>query len=121
MYTISVGLGDLCDRLTILEVKIERILNADAQRYLIKEFQITSQQLPSDVRNSTRYKSLRETNALIYQLMELYFTTSMNPAEILSFTQEMIELNMKRSRIKKDIDAFFGSEMREVKSYFYPR
>lgn len=119
VFSINVSLGELIDRLTILEVKISRIQGKSNQKFLRDEISHLSKQVPASVGEVT-IAELRKINEAIFDWMEKYYTTEMETEELLVFLQETIRLNILRSERKRAIDFSAGSAVREVKSYFGP-
>lgn len=116
-FSINVSLGELVDRLTILQVKALKIQGSENQALLKGEISYLAKQLPSSV-GEEAITELHKINEEIFDWMEKYYTTKMESEELLVFLQETIRLNILRSEHKRAIDDSVVSVIREVKSYF---
>jgi hypothetical protein len=118
--TIAVPIGDLIDRITILEVKKDLLQNSEQLENVSKELD----SLRSDMKKSQLYvdssliDSLRETNREIYHLMEQIFTGELTDERYAVVSRETVELNVQRAKLKRRINSASGSLLTEEKSYF---
>jgi len=116
---ISVPVADVYDKLTILDIKAENI--EDPSKLLSIRSEITA--LKHDTRNLninfTFYNRLKLINSKLFELLDqMYFLKHdvTHPEYAILSNKSFIE-NDRRFRMKRKINAFHNSEIKEVKSY----
>jgi hypothetical protein len=117
---ISVPIGDLIDRITILEIKQDLIKSSIQLDNITKELNALSAELKNsglEVPGSL-FVSLRETNRKIFLLMEDLFPLTTADANYANLSKETVDLNIVRAQIKREINSISGSSLIEEKSYF---
>ena len=116
--------GEFLDKLTILEIKSERISDQEKLENVRKEKavleRIWQETHKGDIDISNEYKALKEVNEKLWQIEDDIRDKERDKI----FDQEFIELarsvyftNDERARIKKDINLKLGSDLVEEKSY----
>jgi len=118
--TIPISLGELYDKLSILEIKIanmdspQKIANVSKEYKLLREI---AEQYPID---EDFYVRLRKVNAHIWNIED----DIRKKEKDLKFDDFFIHLarsvyvsNDERSKIKKEINELYGSDIIEEKSY----
>ena len=126
LVTIPVSLGELVDKITILEIKAAAITDAAKLANVQHELRILSQLLDtllslSDAgRMASLRDQLREVNQKLWNLEDDIRDCERDK----QFDQHFIELarkvyqtNDNRAQLKKEINVLFGSEVVEEKSY----
>lgn len=120
----QISLGELIDKITILELKSERIDDQNKVKLAQKE-QIILRETLSELNLSSELEnrwltSLKNINAKLWEIED---KLRLKEAEK-SFDKEFVELaravyltNDSRFEVKNEINQTFGSEIREVKSY----
>lgn len=126
---ISIGVGDFLDRLTILEIKFERIQNLEkikvAQGQLAsyqREFQRTVQQFDQDcIRELAELRSkLKEINGHLWDVedaLRLKEATKTFDDDFVKQARRVYVLNDRRAEVKTCIDHACGSAVSEVKEH----
>jgi hypothetical protein len=126
---ISIGFGDFLDRLTILEIKFERIQNLEkkkvAQGQLAsyqREFQRTVQQFDQECRRElAELKSkLKKINGLLWDVedaLRLIEATKCFDDDFITQARRVYVLNDRRAEVKTCIDQACGSTVSEVKEH----
>lgn len=121
---IDVSWGELLDKISILEIKSERITDADALANVRHELALLTsardQSMPSDVDISAEFSELREINKELWDIED-----DIRDCERRSdFGSRFVELaravygtNDKRSAIKRRLNESLGSTLIEEKSY----
>lgn len=116
---LPTSIGEAIDKLTILDIKLERISDiarkADVQREhdaLLKHDMLNSfVQTHSDL-----YNTMKKANAIIWDMMDV-LRTNISTEQYLKTCKDCIELNDIRFRIKARINQASNSDLREQKSY----
>ena len=119
-----IAIGELIDKITILEIKAERIADPAKLRNVLNELKIL-QELKStaglDTSDMEAYsRELKALNAMLWNIEDEIRELEARQ----DFGQRFIELarnvyrtNDRRARVKQRINAAFGSELVEEKSY----
>lgn len=122
--TIQVGSGELIDKITILEIKSDRISDADKLANVRRELAVLTQTLGEQVQPSDELSALTgELKTINEALWEIEDDIRACEAEK-DFGEKFIELaravyitNDKRAAVKKQINLLTGSSIIEEKSY----
>jgi hypothetical protein len=119
---LPTSIGEAIDKLTILDIKLERITDvarkADVQREhdaLLKHSELNDFiQTHADL-----YNTMKRANAIIWNMMDVLRdgATRVSSEEYLKTCKDCIEFNDIRFRIKNRINQASNSELREQKSY----
>lgn len=120
---IEVSIGEIVDKLSILQIKKLNIVDEDKLVNIKKEFDYLLEVVESDLNFSTSnelYEELFITNKKLWDIEDKIRDKERDK----SFDEEFIELarsvyftNDERSKIKKDINIKYGSNFVEEKSY----
>lgn len=122
--SIPVSHGEFFDRLTILEIKREKITDADKLE-IIKEAlaeyrSIVFCSIPRAAEVSSLTDKLRQVNVALWDLenlvREFIRRDDFGPA-FLDASRALYENRDRRSDIKSEIDKVLGSDLCEVKDY----
>ena len=116
---LPISVGEAIDKLTILDIKMERIADiarkADVQREhdaLLKHDMLNSFiQTHADL-----YNTMKKANAILWDMMDV-LRTNISTEEYLKTCKDCIEFNDIRFRIKARINQASNSELREQKGY----
>lgn len=121
---IPVAPGELVDKITILEIKSERmtdaqkLLNVRAELEILKAEQV--RHIPDDAMVRDLAARLKEVNARIWDLEDAIRDCERNKDfghEFLATARKIYKTNDERAAIKKEINVFLGSTIVEEKSY----
>lgn len=120
---IEVSIGEIVDKLSILQIKKLNILDEEKLINVKKEYDYLLQVVESDLSFSTSdelYRELFMTNKKLWDIEDKIRDKERDK----SFDEEFIELarsvyftNDERSKIKKNINIKYGSNFVEEKSY----
>lgn len=118
---IEVSIGEIVDKLSILQIKLENITDDEKLVNIKKEFNYLYDVVFKDLKiQLDDYNKLLEVNKLLWNIEDDIRDKERNN----EFDQSFIDLaravyftNDDRSRIKKDINIKYGSEFIEEKSY----
>ena len=115
--TLPVSLGEALDKLTILDIKIQKIQDArkaDCQ----KEYDVLDVTLkPYRLTYAYYYKLLREINLEIWELQDEFHGKDTTPEAGASICKKILEENDRRFRIKSKLNHAASSALREQKGY----
>ena len=121
---VELAYGELLDKITILQIKSERITDENKLSNVNKELSLLSDLWKSDKKSSVdiseEFAALKDINEKIWDIED----GIRDKERVKEFDQEFIELarsvyfsNDKRAEIKRVINMKLGSELLEEKSY----
>ena len=121
---VPISWGELFDKITILQIKLENLTSKNALNNVGREFKQLQSILIKYFPNSIEAKQLEEELKKINQRLWDIEDNIRDKERNRSFDDEFIQLarsvyivNDERSRIKRKINDIFGSEFVEEKSY----
>ena len=121
---VPISWGELFDKITILQIKLEKLTSKNALNNVGREFKQLQSILIKYFPNSIEAKQLEEELKKINQQLWDIEDNIRDKERNRSFDDEFIQLarsvyiiNDERSRIKRKINDIFGSEFVEEKSY----
>ena len=120
----EISAGELLDKISILEIKLEKIIDKTDQEEINKEYKILKEVQNSSLvvteKLKTLFKEIKEVNLNLWNIENKLRICEKNK----DFGQTFIELargvylnNDKRSKIKSEINKILGSNIREIKQY----
>ena len=121
---IPISLGELLDRITILQIKLEHLTSKDALKNVEREFKqlqlIFIQSCPETIEVKLLEVELKKINQQLWDIEDKIRDKERAKSfddEFIQLTRNVYITNDKRSRIKRKINDIFGSELVEEKSY----
>ena len=122
--TSEISAGELLDKLSILEIKLEKIKNKASLEEINKEYKILKEVQSSSIEVTDKLKILfqeiKEVNLNLWNVEDKLRICEKNK----DFGQNFIKLardvylnNDKRSKIKSKINEVLGSNIKEIKQY----
>ena len=120
----EISAGELLDKISILEIKLEKIKNKANQEKINKEYKILKKVQNSSIEMTeklkTLFKKIKEVNQNLWDIEDKLRFCEKNK----DFGKNFIELargvyfnNDKRSKIKSEINKILMSNIKEVKEY----
>ena len=120
----EISAGELLDKISILEIKLEKIKGKADQKEISKEYKILKEVQNSSLevteKLKTLFKEIKEVNLNLWNIEDKLRICEKNK----DFGQTFIELargvylnNDKRSKIKLEINNILDSNIREIKQY----
>jgi hypothetical protein len=118
---IEVSNGEIIDKLTIIQIKLERIKDKTKLKNLQKEYDILYEDSSSIIRTSDPlYKSLYEVNCELWDIEDHIRDLERKKDfgdDFVSTARAVYFKNDKRSEIKREINIKTSSGLIEEKSY----
>lgn len=121
---VPISWGELIDKITILQIKSENLISEEAILNVQREYSqleaIYSQNLPKDVEFKQLEEDLLKINRQLWDIEDKIRDKERHKIFDDGFTQlarDVYITNDQRSRIKRQINDLFGSELVEEKSY----
>jgi hypothetical protein len=119
--TIPVSFGELIDKITILEIKSERISNLEALRNIEKELEALKKIRNKYIEIDPRLVSdLKMVNTEIWEVedeLRLCEKEKMFDERFVGMARSVYMFNDRRASLKKQINMRYNSEIKEEKSY----
>ena len=121
---IEVSIGELLDKISILEIKLQKIKNPEKLRFIKDEYSILKDQLEKKIESSGElnelYKSLKEINSKLWVIEDdkRQCEKDKNFGEkFIKLSRDVHFLNDDRAKIKLEINNHTGSTIKEIKEY----
>ena len=119
----EISVGELLDKLSILEIKLEKITNKESLKIIEKEYQTLNKTDLTDIAKN-KYKALfdelKSTNRKLWDIeneKRLCEKNSDFGEKFIKVSRDVHFMNDKRAKIKSKINQLSGSNIREVKEY----
>ena len=121
---VEVSIGELLDKISILEIKQEKIKDPEKLKFISDEHSVLKDQLDQNVKSNNNIKilfqSLKEINAKLWVIeddkrqceKEKDFTE-----KFIKLSRDVHFLNDDRAKIKLEINNLTGSKIKEIKEY----
>ena len=119
----EISIGELADKLTILEIKLEKIKNKESLKIIEKEYRALSNVNLVGIEKDkykALYNELKSTNKKLWDIeneKRLCEKNSDFGEKFIQISRNVHFMNDKRAEIKMKINKDFGSEIEEVKEY----
>jgi hypothetical protein len=121
---VEVSVGELLDKISILEIKKERIKDPEKLKFINEECNILKDQLKKNVKTDEKldklFQSLKEINAKLWVIEDdkrLCEKNSDYGEKFIKLSRNVHFLNDDRAKIKLDINIHTGSKIKEIKEY----
>ena len=115
--TLPVSLGEALDKLTILDIKMEKITDerrADVQ----KEYNVLMQTLSAYVKAFPyHYRILKDINRTLWDIQDVFHGKDVTPEQGAEIARQILLENDRRFRVKAKINTLSNSVLREQKGY----
>ena len=116
--------GELLDKISILEIKLEKIKDKNSQKKIKREYKILKKIQNSSIEMSDKikdlYRSVSNVNIKLWDIEDKIRICEQNK----NFGENFIELargvyfnNDKRAKLKNEINEILKSNIREVKQF----
>ena len=119
----EISLGELVDKLTILEIKLKKIVNKESLDIIKKEYQILKGidlKGIDKVKYEPLFNKLKSINEKLWEIeneKRLLEKNSDFGNKFIKVSRDVHFMNDKRAEVKKEINKTFGSNIEEVKEY----
>jgi len=121
---VEVSIGELLDKISILEIKQEKIKDKDKLKFIADEHAVLKNQLEKNVKSSDQleklFKSLKEINTKLWAIEDdkrLCEKEKNFNEKFIKLSRDVHFLNDDRAKIKLEINNITGSKIREIKEY----
>tara|TARA_B100000242_G_C42659538_1_gene309602 strand:- start:71 stop:460 length:390 start_codon:yes stop_codon:yes gene_type:complete len=121
---VEVSAGELLDKISILEIKLEKIQDPEKLKYINDEYKILKKQLNLNINKDNKidnlFKSLKEINYKLWVIEDDKRKCEKNKnfgESFIKLSRDVHFLNDKRAMIKLSINDYTGSKIKEIKEY----
>ena len=121
---VEVSIGELLDKISILEIKQEKIKDLEKLKFINEEHSILNDQLSKNVKSDEKLNSLFSSLKNINSKLWVIEDEKRQCEKDKNFTEEFIKLsrdvhflNDERATIKLEINNHTGSKIKEIKEY----
>ena len=121
---VEVSVGELLDKISILEIKKEKIKDLEKLEFINNEHGILNDQLDQNVKSDDKlnnlFQSLKEINAKLWVIEDDKRICEKNKdfgENFIKLSRDVHFLNDDRAKIKLEINIFSGSKIKEIKEY----
>ena len=121
---VEVSVGELLDKISILEIKQEKIKDTEKLKFINEEHSILKDQLNKNVKSDQKLNELFETLKIINAKLWIIEDDKRQCEKEKDFTEKFIKLsrdvhflNDERAKIKLEINNLTGSKIKEIKEY----
>ena len=121
---VEVSVGELLDKLSILEIKKDKINDAEKLKFINDEYEILKNQFDNNVKSDDRLKKLfevlKEINSRLWVIEDdkrLCEKNSDFGEKFVKLSRDVHLLNDNRAKLKLEINNYTGSKIKEIKEY----
>ena len=121
---VEVSVGELLDKISILEIKQEKIRNPEKLKFINSEHSILKDQLEKNVKSDDKinklYNLLKEINVKLWVIEDEKRQCEKDKdfgKKFIKLSRDVHFLNDDRAKIKLEINNLTGSIIKEIKEY----
>ena len=121
---VEVSVGELFDKISILEIKKEKVKDFNKLNFINDEYNVLKEQLNKNIKLDEKleklFKSLKEINEKLWVIEDNKRICEKNSdfSEIfIKLSRDVHFLNDDRAKIKLEINNLTGSKIKEIKEY----
>ena len=121
---VEVSVGELLDKISILEIKKEKIKDSEKLKFINDEYKVLKDQLDKNVKSDEKidklFQSLKEINTKLWIIEDdkrLCEKNSDFSEKFIKLSRDVHFLNDDRAKIKLEINHHTGSKIKEIKKY----
>jgi hypothetical protein len=121
---VEVSVGELLDKISILEIKKGKIKDLEKLEFINNEHGILKEQLDQNVKSDDKlnnlFQSLKEINARLWVIEDDKRACERNKdfgENFIKLSRDVHFLNDDRAKIKLEINILSGSKIKEIKEY----
>ena len=121
---VEVSIGELLDKISILEIKQEKIKDPEKLKFILNEHSILKEQLDNNVKSDDKldklFQSLKEINEKLWVIEDNKRQCEKDKdfgEKFVRLSRDVHFLNDDRAKIKLEINNHTGSTIKEIKEY----
>ena len=121
---VEVSVGELFDKISILEIKRDKIKDKEKLKFITNEYNLLKEQMIDNIKLNEKldnlFNSLKDINSKLWVIEDdkrLCEKNSDFGEKFIKLSRDIHFLNDKRASIKLDINNQTGSKIKEIKEY----
>ena len=121
---VEVSVGELFDKISILEIKKDKIKDKEKLKYIVDEYNLLKEQMIDKVKLNEKlsglFDALKDINSKLWVIEDdkrLCEKDSDFGEKFIKLSRDIHFLNDKRASIKLEINNQTGSKIKEIKEY----
>ena len=121
---VEVSVGELFDKISILEIKKDKIKDKEKLKYIVDEYNLLKEQMINKVKLNEKlsglFAALKDINSKLWVIEDdkrLCEKNSDFGEKFIKLSRDIHFLNDKRASIKLEINNQTGSKIKEIKEY----
>tara|TARA_B100000809_G_scaffold82627_1_gene80927 strand:- start:11 stop:400 length:390 start_codon:yes stop_codon:yes gene_type:complete len=121
---VEVSVGDLLDKISILEIKKEKIKDSEKLKFINDEYNVLKEQLDKNVESDKKLEKLLQDLKGINEKLwvneddkRMCEKNSDFGEKFIKLSRDIHFLNDDRAKIKLEINNLTGSKIKEIKEY----
>ncbi len=121
---VEVSIGELLDKISILEIKKEKIKDPEKLKFIATEHSILKNQLDTNVKLDEKlnnlFYSLKNVNSKLWIIEDEKRKCEKNKdfgEKFIKLSRDVHFLNDDRAKLKLEINNLTGSKIKEIKEY----
>ena len=115
---VEVSVGELLDKISILEIKKLKISDEESLKFIEKEYLVLKEQLDQNIKSDNKinelFRSLKDINLKLWNIEDHKRMCEKNSDfgdEFIKFSRDIHFLNDERSKIKLEINKYTNSKI----------
>ena len=120
----EISAGELLDKISILEIKLDKIKNKNSQEEINKEYKVLKEAKNLNINLTEKVKQLceeiKEVNLNLWDIeneIRIYEKKKDFGKKFTELSRSVYFNNDKRAKIKSEINEILGSNIKEIKQY----
>ena len=121
---VEVSVGELFDKISILEIKRDKIKDKEKLKFITNEYNLLKEQMIDNIKLNEKldnlFNSLKDINSKLWIIEDdkrLCEKNSDFGEKFVKLSRDIHFLNDKRASIKLEINNQTGSKIKEIKEY----
>ena len=121
---VEISIGELLDKISILEIKKEKIKDPNKLKFIDNEYKVLKEQLDKNIKSDKKldelFESLKQINSKLWVIEDEKRMCEKNSdfgEKFVKLSRNIHFLNDDRAKIKLEINTHTGSKIQEIKQY----
>ena len=121
---VEVSVGELLDKISILEIKKEKIKDQNKLKFINEELELLTEKFKKNIKTDNKlnklFQSLKEINNKLWDIENKKRLCEKNSdfgENFIKLSRDVHFLNDKRAKLKLEINNVSGSKLKEIKEY----
>ena len=121
---VEISIGELLDKISILEIKKDKIKDPEKLKFISNEHSILKNQLENNIKTDDKFnelfQSLKEINSKLWVIEDNKRLCEKDKDfgdKFIKLSRDVHFLNDDRAKIKLEMNEHTGSKIKEIKEY----